>query len=284
MGIALVGCDTATSGKGVAPPPPADLGDRVRDYADALREDAPYRPPSPEQQREFTAALAGLAATPSDADDRLRALGVAVARAVDGPTGRPYALVSTEPNAERGWGLYVVDLSRGSRVAVQVPHPANDLGTPEIGVALFRRVPGAVLAVSGTHRRVAGGAGDVARRADSMFHAVAEAHSRHHLPQVQVHGFDDDSLPSADLVLSPGAGGDGPVLDEVADDLDGSMRVCRAWAEDCGDLEGRRNRQGAVAAEHGTLFAHVEINRTTRDTPDRWEAVVRALGEALDGV
>ncbi|MBM7814667.1 hypothetical protein [Saccharothrix algeriensis] len=281
ISISLVGCHAGSPADDV--PPPAELGERMRAHAAALREDAPYRPPDAEQRRAFPAALAGLGATPSRADDRLRELGFTVSRAVDGRTGRPYALAATEPGAERAWGLYVVDLSQPSRVAVQVPHPANDLRTADIGLALFRRLPGAVLAVAGTHRRAAAGAGDMAHRTDSMFHALAEAHSRERLPQVQVHGFDDDSLPSADLVLSPGAGDGGPLLDRVADDLDGSMRVCRAWARDCGDLEGRRNRQGGVAAEHGAFFAHVEINRTTRESPERWDEVVRALGEALTG-
>ncbi len=247
-----------------------------------LREDAPYRPPNPEQRRVFAGAIAGFGPTPSDADDELRSLGFAVARAVDGQTGRPYAVAATEPNVERGWGLYVVDLSRPVRVAVQVPHPANDLRTAEIGLDLFRHVPGVVLAVAGTHRRVAAGAGDVAHRTDSMFHALAERHSRDHVPQVQLHGFDDDSLPFADVVLSPGAAREDPMLKKVADELDGRLRVCRAWARDCGALEGRRNRQGVVAAEQGVFFAHVEINRTTRDSADRWEPVVRALGEALN--
>ncbi|MBY8853378.1 hypothetical protein K7G98_36165, partial [Saccharothrix sp. MB29] len=71
---------------------------------------------------------------------------------------------------------------------------ANDLRTTEIGLDLFRRVPGAVLSVAGTHRRVAAGAGDAAHRTDSLFHAAAERHSRDRVPQVQLHGF-DDALP-----------------------------------------------------------------------------------------
>ncbi|MEU6155782.1 hypothetical protein ABZ816_37925 [Actinosynnema sp. NPDC047251] len=255
----------------------------MRDYASALHEDAPYRPPNDTQRQAFTESLTRLGATPSAADDELRSLGLAVARGVDERTGRPYAIAATEPDAEQGWGLYLVDLGHSARLAVQVPHPANDLRTADIGLELFRRVPGAVLAVAGTHRRVAAGAGDVAHRADSMFHALAERHSRDHLPQVQLHGFDDASLDSADLVLSPGATARTPRIEEIADGLDRSLRVCRAWTRDCGELEGRHNRQGGAAAEHGAFFAHVEINRTTRDSPTGRDDVVRVLAEALDG-
>ncbi|MGM1065104.1 hypothetical protein [Saccharothrix sp. Mg75] len=284
ISISLAGC-YANGISDDAPPtvdPGAGIAERVTAFAGAPREDAPYRPPAPEQRRAFAEALADLGATPSGADDALRSLGFAVARAVDEGTGRPYALATTGSDTERGWGLYVVDLSRPVRVAVQVPHPANDLRTAEIGLDLFRRVPGAVLSVAGTHRRAANGAGDAAHRADTMFHAAAERHSRDRVPQVQLHGFDDASLPGADLVLSPGAAREDPLLEEVADALDERLRVCRAWARDCGDLEGTRNRQGVTAAEHDAFFAHVEVNRTTRDSPDRWEPVVRALGRALD--
>lgn len=280
ISVSLVACNAG--GPAPSATPPVDIATRVHDFAAALREDAPYRPPGRAQRRAFTEALAGLGPDPGGADDELRSLGFTVERGVDERTGRPYAVVASEPNAERGWGLYAVDLSRPARVAVQVPHPANDLRTDEVGVDLFRRVPGAVLVVAGTHRRVANGAGDVAHRVDSMFHAVAERHSRDRVPQVQLHGFDDDSLPSFDLVLSPGAAGQDALLEEVADGLDGRLRVCRAWARDCGDLEGRRNRQGGVAAEHGAFFAHVEINRAVRDSPEEREEVVRVLAEALE--
>lgn len=284
ISISLAGCyadspfDDGTPPTGSA----AELAERVTGFAASLREDAPYRPPTPQQRQAFAGAFTGLGATPSGADDDLRSLGVAVQRSTDGRTGRPYAVATTEAGAGRGWGLYVVDLSRPVRLAVQVPHPANDLRTAEIGLELFRRVPGATLSVAGTHRRAAAGAGDAAHRTDSVFHAVAERHSRDHVPQVQLHGFDDDSLPSADLVLSPGAAREDPSITEVADELEERLRVCRAWVRDCGDLEGRRNRQGVVAAEHGAFFAHVELNRTTRDSPDDWQPVVHSLGKVLD--
>ncbi|GAA3034919.1 hypothetical protein LV79_002752 [Actinokineospora globicatena] len=285
-------------------PPEPGLAARVHDFATALRENAPYRPPGDAQREALTGALAQLGRGAGGADaasevaetrEALTPLGFSVDVGVDTRTGRSYAVVASEPNAERGWGLYVVDLSAPTRYAIQVPHPANDLGTDALGVELFRRLPGAVLSVSGTHRRVANGAGDVAHREDSMFSAVAEAHSRAKVPQVQLHGFDDASFPSADVVLSPGATDSLWPASAIADGVDGTgssgnsrektggpeLDVCRAWERACGDLEGRRNVQGIAAAREGAPFAHIEVNRTTRDDPERWGELVRVIENTL---
>ncbi|MEV6238368.1 hypothetical protein [Lentzea sp. NPDC051838] len=248
-----------------------DLGDRLRRFIGTVREDNPYQPPSEHDRRRFAAALVGL-----NFDD-LRSLGMVVNRGTDARTGRPYALVTEAPGAERGWGLYAVDLSQPVRVAVQVPHPVNDLRTDEIGLELFRRAPGAVLAVAGTHRRAAGG--DMAHRTDSMFHALAEEQARLRLPQVQLHGFDDRSLPSSDVVLSSGAAVAGDQIARAAD-VPG-LRVCRAWRSDCGALEGTRNAQGATAAQFATTFFHVEINRSVRDDPAKWTGLVEAIAKTI---
>ena len=262
-----------------------DLEDRVEQFSAALREDADYRPPSEDERRIFVDALTTLSAgRPDDvpsATTELSGLGLSVEQGTDSQTGRAYVVVSSEPNAERGWGLYVMDLTRPARLAVQVPHPANDLHTDEIGLDLFRRVPGTVLAVSGTHRAVANGAGDAAHRTDSMFHALAVEHSNRGLPQVQLHGFGDNSLSSADVVISPGAGAAVAEHRRIADGLDGVMRVCRAWSRDCGELEGRRNKQGGVAAEHGVTFIHLETSRTVRDDAEQWQEIVTATATAL---
>lgn len=268
-----------------SPLPPASVKERVQRYSAALREDAAYRPPSGDERRTFVDALTALSAGRLDdvplTAGPLRELGMSVDQGVDEQTGRGYVVVASEPNAERGWGLYMIDLTRPARLVVQVPHPANDLHTDEIGLELFRRVPGSVLAISGTHRAVANGAGDAAHRVDSMFHALAVEHSNRGLPQVQLHGFGDDSLSSADAVISPGAGAAEAAHRRIADGLDRVLRVCRAWARDCGELEGRRNKQGGVAAEHGVTFVHLEASRSVRDDPATWQEIVTVTADAL---
>lgn len=145
----------------------------------------------------------------------LRPLGYTVRMGTD-RTGRGLVLLANEPRAERGWGLYVVEPSRPVTVVIEVPHPAFDLRSEAIGVALFDRTPGALLAVAGTHRRAAGGAGDVGHREDSMFHAVTDGLAAQGLPQVQLHGFDDASLPGVDVVLSAGATNASATLESVS--------------------------------------------------------------------
>ncbi|MGQ0838980.1 hypothetical protein [Actinokineospora sp.] len=261
----------------------ADLRDEVIRFTSTLREDPRYRPPDAAESTVLADAVRRLgtgAPVPAIADE-VRPLGYALSTGTDPDTGRPYALLANEPDTERGWGLYIVDLSRPARLVVEVPHPVNDLGTPDIGLELFRQTPGAVLAVAGTHRRAANGAGDVAHRTDSMFHAVAETLAARGLPQIQLHGFDDATQPDADIVLSPGASDVTSALRTAADRMsDAGLDVCRAWTQNCEGLEGRRNQQGRAAADLGASFIHVEMSRTVRDDRDRWSKVVRALHAA----
>lgn len=259
-----------------------DLGALLGTYAGALPAAGPYRVPIPAERATFLAGLATLAAgdVPT-AVERLRPLGFTVRSGVDQVTGRRFALATNEPRSYRSWGHYFVDLSAPTALLVEVPHPANDLHTEQIGLALFRAVPGVLLAVSGTNRWAAGGAGDVAHRTDSLFHAVATDYAARGLPQVQLHGFHDTTLPDADVVISPGAGAVGEPVRRAADRVaEAGFVVCRSWVTDCGRLEGTRNEQGIDAAARQTVFVHVEISRSVRDDPARWASLAGALASA----
>lgn len=254
--------------------PATDLGAEIRRFATGLTADAPYRPPGTAERRQFLSALRALAEgrpTP--------AAGFTMRTGVDRETGRRYGLAVNAPD-ERAWGWYLVDLSAPLEHVVEVPHPNSDLHTEEIGLALYQALPGSVLLVSGTHRRVADGAGDMAHRTDSMFHAVAADLAKRGLPQVQLHGFHDGNLPDADVVVSPGAGDAGGYVRRVAERIDDDFRVCRSWRQDCGRLEGTTNEQGRDAARRGTPFVHVEISRSVRDDRDSWRSLVRAIARA----
>ncbi len=183
------------------------------------------------------------------------------------------ALVVQEPGTERAWGLYAIDRSAPPSLVVEVPHPSSDLRTDLIGLALFGQVPGAVLAVAGAHRRRE----DPAHETRTVFHVVTTLLARRGLPQVQLHGFKDRTLPAADVVLSAGAAEAGDAARRAADRLEAAgFRVRRAWAEPCRGLAGTTNVQGQAAG--GTPFLHVELNRTIRET--RRDDVVRALADA----
>lgn len=272
MDRALSITDTGARAAGIDP----DLAQRVAAFAASLPPRAPYRPPTPAEREEAaTAILAAWARHPADS---LAGLGFSVQESTDSATGRDYVLVASEPGAERGWGCYVAEPAVTPRLVIEVPHPNSDLYTERAGVALHRLEPGSVLLLAGAHRRAGRRAADVAHREDSVFHAVAARLAQLGLPQIQLHGFVDASLPGTDLILSAGAGEATPAHDETADALrDAGFTVCRAWAGGCGGLEGTTNVQGRLAARLGTPFLHVEINRTTRQCPHRRAAVVRAL-------
>ena len=87
-----------------------------------------------------------------------------------------------------------------------MPHPGSDRHTEQLGLALFRALPGAALLIAGAHRRAADGTADVAHQPDSMFHALATHLADRGADQLQLHGFDDDSLADHDIVISAGAG------------------------------------------------------------------------------
>ncbi|GLZ41842.1 hypothetical protein [Actinokineospora sp. NBRC 105648] len=261
------------------------LAEEIGRFVGGLRDDAQYRPPDQDERDRLTAVVDRLsrvagAAPVADPGPSLSELGYTYRIGTDERTGRPIAVLDQQPGSDRAWGMYVVDLSTPAKLVVEVPHPVADMDTEKVGLALFQQAPGSVLAISGTHRRVADGAGDVAHRADSMFHAVVTALGATGLPQVQLHGFDNASLSGKDVVLSPGAGAAGPGFRQAAEDLaDRGLRVCRAWRDQCGALEGTRNEQGVEAAAHGVPFAHVEMNRTVRSEESHWRAVVEVLAK-----
>jgi hypothetical protein len=266
IGFLVVGCTVTDSSDDRAS---GDLARRVADFASGLTADAPYRPPT---SAERDIALGGLRPLLTGADDvdasarALEPLGFTVEEGTDHSTGRRYVLASTKPGAERGWGMYLADPTVPPRLVIEVPHPNSDLATEKLGMELFRRVPGSVVLIAGAHRRAANAMADVAHRTDSLFHAVALDLAATGLPQVQLHGFDGDSLPDKDIVVSTGAAEPGPAAERVAAHAEtGGLATCRAWTDDCGLLEGTKNVQGQAAAEHDTLFLHIEVTGRLRE-------------------
>ncbi|MEU5259645.1 hypothetical protein [Amycolatopsis sp. NPDC021455] len=232
----------------------------LRSFTAAQSTRQPYRHPT---AAELEIAGTGFAAFLDRAPHGLDELGFSVEGEV----------LVQEPGTERAWGLYAIDRSAPPSLVVEVPHPSSDLRTDLIGLALFRRVPGAVLAVAGAHRRRE----DPAHDTRTVFHVVSALLARRGLPQVQLHGFKDRTLPAADVVLSAGAAEAGDAARRAADRLEAAgFRVRRAWAEPCRGLAGTTNVQSQATG--GTPFLHVELNRTVRET--RRADVVEALAAA----
>ena len=203
----------------------------------------------------------------------------------DRATGRRYAEVGdgTENGpAPRGWGRVYIGLGSPSHWSVQVPHPAADAHTEEVGVNVLRGSHGGILVIAGAHRRAGrGNAADVAHRTDSVFDAVCDELADRGIPGIQVHGFADDSAPGYDVIASTGDGEtarpEGRALADAL--LARTFHVCRAWARPC-PLEGRSNVQGRRAATEDVPFLHVEFSNTIRTSP----ALPQRAAEALTTV
>ena len=245
--------------------------------------DQPYRHPSPQERDRAPAAADGLL------DSELRPetvaafgeLGFDTSAVTDPVTGRPYHLAVSRSGSERSWGALVVDLGAPASILVEVPHTRSDKRTEEVGLALFRAVPGSVLLIAGAHRRAADGRADVAHEPDSLFHALATHLADRGLPQLQLHGYADDSAPGEQAVVSAGAGEPAGLAERVAERLDAAgLDVCRAWRGNCGSLAGRSNVQGIDAAEGGHPFVHLEISRGVRDDDEQRATLVAALADA----
>ncbi|GGV10519.1 hypothetical protein GCM10010495_24930 [Kitasatospora herbaricolor] len=278
------GADGATGQAAPAGPEQVDLAARVHAYTAGFGPSTPYTTPDEEQRRAVADGVAqAVEGGPAQAGPRLRAAGYRLTEWVDSASGRRFAEIadaSGGSEAERGWGRVYLDLSAKASWSVQVPHPVFDTDTELLGVAAFRAAPGGVMVLAGAHRKAgAGGSSDPAHRTDTVFDAVIGALAARGLPGIQVHGFDEGSLPGRDAVVSGGSSSPGPAAQLTADGLEGAgFAVCRAWRDRCGHLEGTTNVQGRFAAGLGVPWLHVELGNGLRTDPARRAEVAAALG------
>jgi hypothetical protein len=280
VAAALVGVHLLPGERGVAvPADDADPAQQVASLTRDLSPDGPYQVPTPAEQRAVVDALLRMIDQGAQsASQALKAVDYSVREGVDPATGRRYAVAADDVSKGRGWGLVVLDLSTTLRRVVEVPHPKSDARSEEVGLALFDQQPGGLLMVAGAHRRAGNGAADVAHRTDSIFDALANALAQRGLAQVQLHGFDDNSAPGHDVVLSTGTGVSGAAAHRVGDAIEAAgFALCRAWDQSCAKLEGTQNVQAHAAADIGSTFLHVEVSRTVRDDAARRAKLVRAL-------
>jgi hypothetical protein len=266
-----------------------DLEQRLGAFAARLTVGRPYRDPSPEERGRAVGALLSLvhvAGGPPGSDDAsavavFERFGFSHSDEVDPATGRRFLMVASRPDDERSWGVIVIDRSAPIHLVVEVPHPNSDLRTELVGAQVFRAVPGAVLLMAGAHRRAGGAAADVAHNDRSMFSGWAAALAGRGLPQLQLHGFADQSLPDRDAVVSSGTAPPSLSARRVADSLtDAGLAVCRPWQGRCGQLEGSINVQAREAERLRTVFIHVELNARVRAAARLRAATVAALAEA----
>ncbi|MER6362980.1 hypothetical protein [Kitasatospora sp. NPDC001527] len=265
-------------------PRPVDLAARVDAYTAAFAVGT-YTAPDPAQRRALAdAVLQAVDGRLGQADRTLAGVGYRLTEFTEAVSGRRTAEIADASGADpRGWGRIYLDLSARTGWTVQVPHPVADLRTETLGAALLQRAPGGVLVLAGAHRRAGtDGAADAAHRDDTVFAAVVGALTERGLPGLQLHGFDEDSLPGTDAVVSAGAGAAGRDAERTADGLGAAgLAVCRAWQEKCGRLEGTTNVEGRFAAGLGVTWLHVELAAPQRTDPARRAALAEALAATV---
>jgi hypothetical protein len=265
--------------------PTVDLVERASQFAAALSSDAPYRPPTVREGETAMSALIPLLTGGKDTQSELKTLtplGFTLTSGIDSATGRRFTLAASQPGDERGWGLYIGDYGARTRQVIEVPHPNFDLATEILGVQLYRALPGSAVLVAGAHRRAANGTADVAHNTNSLFNLVATELARKGLPQIQLHGFDNSSLPGTGVVVSGGSTPHTQLHEQLADRVEAAgMVVCRAWQQSCGNLEGTTNVQGQTADSMGTVFAHIESDGAIRMEPRQRDRLVAALAAGI---
>ncbi|MEU3572350.1 hypothetical protein AB0E96_28595, partial [Kitasatospora sp. NPDC036755] len=270
-------------------PAPVDLAARVDEFAEGFAPGGPaaYTVPDAAQRRALADGVLGLLdGQPEQADRALARVGYRRTEFTEAVTGRRVAeLADATAESSRGWGRVYLDLSARAAWSVQVPHPVSDARTEALGVDVFRAAPGGVLVLAGAHRRAGpDGSSDVAHRTDTVFAAVIEALAGRGVPGIQVHGFDEGSLPGQDAVVSPGVGQPGTAAELTAGGLGrAGYAVCRAWREKCGQLGGTTNVEGRFAAGVGVPWLHVELGNGLRTEPARRAVVAGVLADTARG-
>ncbi len=259
--------------------------DRLRTIAGRLKADAPYRDPTSRERDTGAAAMRDLLDGRWDAAlSGLTGLGFTATRDSDPTSGRPLLMLTGDEHGDRAWGVVLVDLSAPVRLGIEVPHPNSDMETERVGGQLFSRLPGSILLMAGAHRQAGHDKADVAHNDRSMFSAMADQLADRGIPQLQIHGFATRALPDADVIVSTGAAPGSDAAHRLADSLeDAGLRVCRAWQQSCGQLEGTTNVQGRYAAGRGAVFLHLETSWRVRGDAQRRLALVAAIAKAQAG-
>jgi hypothetical protein len=263
---AAVGCDRAGSDN-----QRADLDDIVAARVSPMGPDDPYRDPRPKERTAARDATGLLLAggDPARAEDLMDSIGYQVVHGVDTVDRRGFTFYLAD--RKTGWAGLLVDPSAPIRSMIEVPHPAYDLNTEKLGVALFRQLPGTAMLIAGAFRQAAGHQADVAHNDRSMFQVFSEVFAENQITQLQLHGFAQRSLPGEDAVVSTGSAPHNDLAVRIARELKAEdLRTCRAWVSRCVGLEGTTNVQGSAANEHDAEFVHLEMSWSLRrDQPGR---------------
>lgn len=258
-----------------------DLLADVQRFSQAMSAESGYTRPSRTERATLSDGVRRvLDNVPGEAGDVLAQVGYTVREHVDAVTRRTFYDISDTAAAPRGWGRIMVDTAAAdTRLGIEIPHPKADQDSEALGVELFRKAAGSVLVIAGAHRRAAPDRqADMAHTTDSVFEEIHALLVQRRTPVVQLHGFQNETAPDSDVVVSAGPRLRSPYVQAIAQRLEAAgLSVCRPWVTGCPGLEATTNVQAQWSQEHGADFAHVEVSRDMRDTSSSRDLVVSAL-------
>jgi hypothetical protein len=261
-----------------------DLTAVIDAFTATLSKDQAYRHPKAQEAADGVTGVRQMLQG-RDAAAVLGPLGFTVTSGVEVDSGRPYALAQSEtgPDGERAWAVVLADPSVPVGVVIGCPHPHFDETTEQLGLELWRLVPGALLVIAGAHRDAgANGSVDPRDHPETMFHQIAaNLIAKGGLPHVQLHGFADATASGFDVVLSSGATLPDVPFRRVSRGLAAEeLAAVEHWLNPISGVGGITNIQGVAANAAGTTFLHVEVSHTARTTAAKRAAVLAGLAAA----
>jgi hypothetical protein len=221
------------------------------------------------------------------ASARLAGLRCELASFEDAKAGGSHLLLREAIPAERGWGLFVLNRSPSARnLLIEVPHPAWDRFTPELGAEAYLRLDARAFLLAGAHRYANGERSplsDMTRNPRSLFQRLHELLTDADSQVLQYHGFKRDNHPDyPNVVLSNGS-------ERPHHELYLLKAALEARGETVGIYDGQAwralaatgNPQARHTRETGGRFYHVETRYGLRKDPTRRSGLVETAIEAL---
>ncbi len=205
-------------------------------------------------------------------------------------------LLAEPTGRNRGAGAVALRVGAETSLVVEVPHSFFDEGTLPIGLSVFDELGALALLVNTVHR---GGVGaeeeraerarsgtsesDVAHQTQSFFHQahleLGRVWPRAHV--VQLHGFRDEKVPTAKIVVS--AAGTAAVIAPLAKALNDAFgpATARLYPEEVDQLGGTRNVQAEANRDEARDFVHLEMAASFRNQLVRQKSLRERFAQAL---
>ena len=246
--------------------------------------------PAPEAVTGLTALLAG---DVPGARAALGPSGFTIAEATDPVTGRPCLLARSRSPAARLGGLVLVDRSTEPSLRVGVPHPDGDRACVDLGLRLWRAVPGSLLALATDPAGCSPGRTGPTCDTTSLSHAAwAYAAGPRGVTHIEIGSFAGRPPRgpagwgawgrAADVVVSAGSADLTLPALRIAERVEATGLDTRRDWDDTAVYEttAPTNTQSPTAGRHARAWISLRVGPMVRSTPARWQAVADAVAQA----